>query len=50
MNWGWRIAIFYGTFVVFMIGMVVMSFRQDFDLWLTIITNRKSPIKVGLTS
>ena len=32
MNWGWRIAIFYGTFVVFMIGMVVMSFRQDFDL------------------
>lgn len=32
MNWGWRIAIFYSTFVVFMIGMVVMAFRQDFDL------------------
>ena len=32
MGWGWRIALFYGTFVVFMIGMVIMSFRQDFDL------------------
>lgn len=32
MGWGWRIAIFYGTFVVFMIGMVVMAFREDFDL------------------
>ena len=32
MNWGWRIAIFYGTFVVFMVGMVVLAFQQDFDL------------------
>ncbi|MCF8464589.1 MAG: FixH family protein [Flavobacteriales bacterium] len=32
MSWGWRIALFYGTFVVFMVGMVIMAFREDFDL------------------
>jgi hypothetical protein len=32
MSWGWRIALFYGTFVVFMVGMVVLAFQQDFDL------------------
>ena len=32
MNWGTRIAISYTVFVVFMIGLVVLAFRQDFDL------------------
>ncbi len=32
MNWGLRIALFYGSFVVFMIALVVMAFREDFDL------------------
>jgi len=32
MGWGWRITILYSSFVVFMIGMAVMAFRQDFDL------------------
>lgn len=32
MNWGWRIAIFYGSFVVMMVGMVILAFQQDFDL------------------
>jgi len=32
MNWGTRIAIGYGAFVVFMLGLVVMAFQQDFDL------------------
>ncbi len=32
MNWGWRIAIFYGSFVVLMVGMVIAAFQQDFDL------------------
>lgn len=32
MNWGTRIAIFYGSFVVFMLGLVVFAFQQDFDL------------------
>lgn len=32
MNWGTRIAIGYGTFVVFILGLVVLAFQQDFDL------------------
>ncbi|MFC2176416.1 FixH family protein [Bacteroidota bacterium] len=32
MGWGWRIAIFYGSFVVLMVGMVILAFQQDFDL------------------
>ncbi|MGB0368633.1 MAG: FixH family protein [Flavobacteriales bacterium] len=32
MNWGWGISIFYGSFVVFMLGMVTLAFQQDFDL------------------
>lgn len=32
MNWGTRIAIGYGTFVVFILALVVLAFRQDFDL------------------
>lgn len=32
MNWGTRIAISYGAFVVFMVGLVVLAFQQDFDL------------------
>ncbi len=32
MNWGWRIALFYGSFVVMMVGMVIYAFQQDFDL------------------
>ena len=32
MNWGKRIAIGYGAFVVFILALVVMAFQQDFDL------------------
>lgn len=32
MNWGTRIALFYGSFVVFIMVLVVMAFQQDFDL------------------
>lgn len=32
MNWGTRIAIGYGAFVVFIMALVVMAFQQDFDL------------------
>ncbi len=32
MSWGKGIIIFYSSFVVFMVGMVVMAFREDFDL------------------
>lgn len=32
MNWGTRIAIGYGVFVVFILSLVVMAFQQDFDL------------------
>lgn len=32
MNWGTRIAIGYGAFVVFIMALVFMAFRQDFDL------------------
>ena len=32
MNWGTRIAIGYGGFVVFIMALVVMAFQQDFDL------------------
>lgn len=32
MNWGTRIALFYGAFVVFMLFMVYLAFNQDFDL------------------
>ncbi|MFM1875415.1 MAG: hypothetical protein RL266_1152 [Bacteroidota bacterium] len=32
MNWGLRIALFYGSFVVFIMVLVVMAFNQDFDL------------------
>ncbi len=32
MNWGTRIAIGYGAFVVFIMTLVFMAFRQDFDL------------------
>ena len=32
MNWGARIAIGYGAFVVFMLALVFLAFRQDFDL------------------
>ena len=32
MNWGTRIALFYSTFVVFMLGLVFLAFQQDFDL------------------
>ena len=32
MGWGWRITIFYGSFVVMMVGMVILAFQQDFDL------------------
>lgn len=32
MNWGTRIALFYGAFVAFMIGLVILAFQQDFDL------------------
>jgi len=32
MNWGWKIALFYGSFVAFMLFMVFMAVRQDFDL------------------
>jgi hypothetical protein len=32
MNWGTRIAIGYGAFVVFILSLVVMAFQQDFDL------------------
>jgi nitrogen fixation protein FixH len=32
MSWGWKIALFYGSFVAFMLFMVFMAVRQDFDL------------------
>lgn len=32
MNWGTRIALFYGAFVAFMLFMVYLAFNQDFDL------------------
>lgn len=32
MNWGTRIAIGYGAFIVFIMVLVVMAFQQDFDL------------------
>ena len=32
MGWGTRIALFYGSFVVFIMALVVMAFNQDFDL------------------
>ena len=31
-NWGTKIAIFYISFVVFIIGMVILAFNQNFDL------------------
>ena len=32
LNWGWKIAILYGGFMVLIISLVVMSSRQHFDL------------------
>ncbi len=32
MNWGTKIAIFYSSFVLFIIGMVIMAFNQNYDL------------------
>lgn len=32
MNWGYKIAIFYTAFAVFIIALVVISFNQKFDL------------------
>ncbi|TNF23874.1 MAG: hypothetical protein EP314_08680 [Bacteroidetes bacterium] len=32
MGWGTRIALFYGSFVVFILFMVYMAVQQDFDL------------------
>jgi hypothetical protein len=32
MNWGYKIAIFYTAFAVFIIALVVMSFNQKYDL------------------
>ncbi|MCB9190933.1 MAG: FixH family protein [Flavobacteriales bacterium] len=32
MGWGTRITLFYGSFVAFMLFMVVMAVQQDFDL------------------
>jgi hypothetical protein len=31
-NWGWKVAILYGGFVVMMVGLVGMSIRQKIDL------------------
>lgn len=31
-SWGTKIAVFYSSFVVFIIGMVIMAFNQNFDL------------------
>lgn len=31
-NWGTKIAIFYSSFVLFIIGMVIMAFNQNYDL------------------
>ena len=31
-NWGWSIAIFYSLFVVVMVGMVIMSSRQEINM------------------
>lgn len=32
MNWGWKIAVFMGAFIVFIMSMVVMSFGNKIDL------------------
>lgn len=32
MNWGYKIAIFYTTFAIFIIALVVISFNQKYDL------------------
>lgn len=32
MNWGIRIAVGYGAFVVFIMALVIMAFQEDFDL------------------
>lgn len=32
LNWGWGIAIFYSLFVIVMIGMVIMSSRQEINM------------------
>lgn len=31
-SWGTKIAIFYSSFVLFIIGMVIMAFNQNYDL------------------
>lgn len=32
LNWGWGIAIFYSLFVIIMVGMVIMSSRQEINM------------------
>lgn len=32
LNWGWKIAILYGGFVILILALVIGSFRQHFDL------------------